>query len=270
MSEITSRKTSRNASRTIGTRTTGLGLLTALLLTGCTPSTPQPGSSSHTTAPASASATSTAAPAPSASATVPADSDETAPPQSGDTVISSTITHDWSWPGPGSPYKIAHQVTPPIAPPPEPPLPYLYTLGAGQHPSDNPPYDQMSFRFKGAFPSYEIEYVPELIQDGSGKTIPMPGTASILRVVFHSAQAHSADGTSSTIVSAPPESVGYKAITSYAQAGDFEGYVSYGIGVGRPMGTVPQTKVRVYEVEKIEQGQHLYVVAVQLDSTAWK
>ena len=36
------------------------------------------------------------------------------------------------------------------------------------------------------------------------------------------------------------------------------------------MEPVPETKVRVYEVEKIEQGQHLYVVAVQLDATSWK
>jgi hypothetical protein len=33
---------------------------------------------------------------------------------------------------------------------------------------------------------------------------------------------------------------------------------------------VPETKVRVYEVEKIERGQHLYVVAVQLDASYWK
>ena len=46
--------------------------------------------------------------------------------------------------------------------------------------------------------------------------------------------------------------------------------LSYGIGVGRPMNAVPETKVRVTEVEKIEQGQHLYVVAIQLDSSAWK
>jgi hypothetical protein len=46
--------------------------------------------------------------------------------------------------------------------------------------------------------------------------------------------------------------------------------LSYGLGVGRAMATVPETKVRVYEVEKIQQGQHLYVVAIQLDSTAWK
>ncbi|TFD31823.1 hypothetical protein E3T40_13770 [Cryobacterium sp. TMT1-19] len=69
---------------------------------------------------------------------------------------------------------------------------------------------------------------------------------------------------------APPEVLGYGAITRYAPAGDFEGYVTYGIGVGRPMDTVPQTPVRVYEVEKIEQGQHLYVVAIQIDSTLWR
>ena len=46
--------------------------------------------------------------------------------------------------------------------------------------------------------------------------------------------------------------------------------LSYGIGVGRPMSTVPKTKVRVMEVEKVEQGQHLHVVALQLDATAWR
>jgi hypothetical protein len=243
------------------------------VLAACTPPAPQPGATGQPTSTpsATAAATATATPAPSSQpATPPADTDETQPAQAGDKVISSTISQDWGWPGPGALFKVVHQVTPPVAPPPEPPLPYLYSIGAGEHPSGNPAYDQMSFRFKGAFPSYEVEYVPELIQDGSGKTIPMPGTASILRAVFHSAQAHAADGTSSSIVSAPPDSVGYKAITSYAQAGDFEGYVSYGIGVGRPMAAVPQTKVQVYEVEKIEQGQHLYVVALQLDATPWK
>ena len=35
------------------------------------------------------------------------------------------------------------------------------------------------------------------------------------------------------------------------------------------MDTLPETPVRVYEVEKIEQGQHLSVVAIQIDSTLW-
>ena len=97
----------------------------------------------------------------------------------------------------------------------------------------------------------------------------MPGTDAILRVVFRQAQAHLEDGTSS-IVSAPPEVIGYPAITRYASAGDFEGYLSYGIGVGRPADTNPQTRVRVYEVEKIELGEHLYVVAIQVDTTPWQ
>ena len=248
--------------------TTGAGLFAVVLvLAACTPSTPQPGG---TVQPAASSAAATATAAPSASATVPADSDEAAPPQPGDQVISSKIVLDWSWPGPGRPFKATHQNPVPISPPPAAPLPALYAIGAGTHPAEDPPYDQLSFRFQGGFPGYDIEFVPELIADGSGLPVPMPGTGAVLRVVFRGAQAHTADGTASTITSAPAPSIGYQALTSYAPAGDFEGVVSYGIGVGRPMETVPETKVRVFEVEKIEGGQHLFVVAVQLDATSWK
>ncbi|TFD45761.1 MULTISPECIES: AMIN-like domain-containing (lipo)protein [Cryobacterium] len=184
-------------------------------------------------------------------------------------MISSRIVQDWGWPGPGEPYRVEHEFPVPIAGPPAPPLPYLYSIAAGTHPSDNPPYDQMSFRFQSGFPSYDIEYVPKLIADGSGANIPMPGSQSILRVVFRTAQAHLENGTSS-IVSAPAPVIGYPAITRYASAGDFEGYVTYGIGVGRPADTNPQTRVRVYEVEKIELGRHLYVVAIQVDATPWR
>jgi len=253
-----------------------LPLLMSLGLAGCAPSAPAPSGSTSASPTASPTGTSTptASPTPTAAPTVgptssPPPDDQTKPPQSGDKVISSHLSHDWGWPGPGSPFLITHSYSVPIAPPPAPPLPYLYTIAAGAHPTDHPPYDQLSFRFKGAFPSYDIEYVPTLVQDGSGATIPMPGTSSILRVVFHTAQAHTESGTS-TIVSKPPAVIGYKGVTRYAPAGDFEGYVSYGIGVGRPGGASPHTPIRVYEVEKIEQGQHLYVVAIQVDTTNWK
>lgn len=261
-------------------RNAGVGMLALLLaLTACTPSTPQPGGSSQpapsstapSTTPTTATATATATTAaPSASATVPADSDETAPPQSGDKVISSTVALDWTWPGPGQPFRVTHENPVPISPPPAAPLPELYAIGAGMHPADTPPYDQLSFRFQGGFPGYDIEFVPELLGDGSGLPVPMPGTGAILKVVFHGAQAHTAEGTASTITSAPAPAIGYPALTSYAPAGDFEGVLTYGVGVGRPVTTVPETKVRVYEVEKIEGGQHLYVVAIQLDATFWK
>lgn len=185
-------------------------------------------------------------------------------------MISSRIALDWTWPGPGRPFKATHENPVPIAPPPAAPLPALYAIGAGEHPAEAPPYDQLSFRFQGGFPGYTLEFVPELLADASGLPVPMHGAGAILRVVFRGAQAHTPHGRASTITSAPAPAIGYQALTSYAPAGDFEGVLSYGIGVGRPVETVPETKVRVYEVEKIEGGQHLFVVAVQLDATSWK
>jgi hypothetical protein len=241
-----------------------LGLL--LILTACTPAPPQPGGNSTVSSPA-APATTAATPS---IAAPPGDTDEIGPPQSGDRVISSRIALDWSWPGPGRAFRAAHENPVPLAPPPAAPLPTLYAVGAGQHASASPPYDQLSFRFSGGFPSYDIEFVPELLADGSGLPVPLPGAGAILKVAFRGAQAHTADGTASTVTSAPAPGVGYRALTSFAQAGDFEGVLSYGLGVGRAAATVPETRLRVYEVEKIQQGQHLYVVAIQLDSSAWK
>lgn len=278
----------RNRRFTAGTA--GLGMAVLLLAAaGCTPSPPPPSATatgSATTAPtgsgsATASATASISASPGtttasatasvsgAPGTLPPDSDETAAPQNGDRVISSKITHDWAVPS-TTPFTTKHQNPVPLAPPPAEPLPTLHSIGAGQHPTDTPPYDQLSFRFNGAFPSYDISYVPELLADGSGLPIPMPGTGAILKVAFHGAQAHTSDGKASTIKTSPRQAIGYRALTSYAPAGDFEGVVSYGLGVGRPGTAAPQTKVRVYEVEKIEQGRHLYVVAIQLDVSSWK
>ena len=248
-------------------RSAGVGMLALLLaLTACSPPAPPSGGTSPpaATSTTSSSTPATSMPAPSASATVPADTDATAPPQSGDKVISSRITHDWAWPGPGRPFTVTHDD------PPTPGSKSLVAIGAGQHPSESPAYDQLSFRFEGTFPSYTIAFVPELIQDASGFRLPMPGTGAILQVVFQGTGAHTSDGAASTIKTQPPEYLGYTALTSYVPAGDYEGFLSYGIGVGQPRETVPETKVRVYEVEKIEQGQHVYVVAVQLDATYWK
>lgn len=253
------------------------GLL--LVVTACSPS-PSPSSpsasasgsatatGSGTTSPGASSGTAATTPAggPSAEATPPSDSDETSPAAGGDRVISSTVTHDWAVPSADAPFRTSHQNPVPLARPPAEPLPALVTIGAGQHPTGTPPYDQLSFRFAGAFPGYEISFVPELRADGSGNLIPMPGTGAILKVVFRGAQAHTADGSASTITDSPAPAIGFRALASYAPAGDFEGVLSYGLGVGRPGTPAAQTKVRVYEVEKIEQGRHLYVVAIQLDA----
>jgi hypothetical protein len=54
----------------------------------------------------------------------------------------------------------------------------------------------------------------------------------------------------------------------YAQAGDYEGVLTYGIGVAWPIPqSNPQIPVRAYEVEKVTaQGQHLYAIAIDVDA----
>lgn len=255
-----------------GAKYLGPALVALLLLVpACTPQpgTGQPGTDSAPATSPVPSAPSAEA-APSTPAAIPGDTDEIGPPQTGDKVISTKMVLDWSWPGPGRAFKVAHEDLVPVSPPPAAPLPTLYAIGAGQHASENPPYDQLSFRFEGGFPGYELEFVPQLLADGSGLPVSLPGAGATLKVVFRGAQAHTADGTASTVTSAPPPAIGYKALAGYAPAGDVEGVLSYGIGVGRSMASVPETRVRVYEVEKIDRGRHLYVVAVQLSSAEWK
>jgi len=96
---------------------------------------------------------------------------------------------------------------------------------------------------------------------------PLAGT-DVLKVVFDQAQAHSADGARSTIVSQPGRPIGYPSMTDYARAGDYEGVLIYGIGYTRAvLLSNPQTYVRAYEVEVVTTaGQHRYVVAIDINA----
>ena len=140
----------------------------------------------------------------------------------------------------------------------------------GDHTGDHGqlPYYRMSFTFTRAFPSYHFEWVSKLVSDASGKVVPLAGT-DVLKIVFGQARAHSADGTRSTIVSQPGRPIGYPFMTDFAQAGDFEGVLTYGIGVTRPvLHPNPQTMVRAYEVEVVTAtGQHRYIVAIDIDGS---
>jgi hypothetical protein len=116
-------------------------------------------------------------------------------------------------------------------------------------------------------PLPELEWVSKLGDDASGKVIPLAGT-DVLRIVFDQAAAHSADGTRSTIVSQPGRPIGHRSMTDYAQAGDYEGVLTYGIGTTRAvLDSNPQTYVRAYEVEVVTAvGQHCYVVAIDINA----
>jgi len=150
-----------------------------------------------------------------------------------------------------------------------PPVPELVQIKVGSHPaaSGERAYNRISFTFTNAFPSYQIAFASKLVSDGSGKVIPLGGQG-VLKIAFTGAQAHTADGTKSSIISQPPSSIAFQRMTDYAQAGDFEGVLSYGIGITWPAGHASQQlPVRAYEEETVAGGQHRYIVAIDVDAS---
>jgi hypothetical protein len=104
--------------------------------------------------------------------------------------------------------------------------PTLTDVRAGRHRG----FDRVVFEFRGPLPEYRVDYVDQLVQDGSGKPVTVAGAAD-LEVVFHGANAHHEDGTPT--ISPRRFSTGLPAVKEIAQLGDFEAVVSYGIGVDR-------------------------------------
>lgn len=217
-------------------------------LTGCAPQPPAPQSS-----------------APRATTAPPASAPQTtAPAAPAERVLSTRVTYPWRWPnGTAQPPAVQHSY-------PVPPVPGLIAVRAGDHPrtTGERAYNRMSFTFTTAFPSYEFQFVNGITSDGSGKPIPLEGNSGALKVIFRQAQAHTESGASS-VVSKPPPHLGFSRMVSWAQAGDFEGVLTFGIGIDRPvLHSNPQFPVRVTEVEKVTaQGQHLFVVAFDIDAT---
>jgi hypothetical protein len=235
-------------------------VLALFALTACGSKAPGQGATPSPTSPAPATATPTPSPS-TAEPTTPA-----APPTStspGTTVVLARVAYQWHWPNDTShPGKVTHTYA-------VPPVPKLTAIGVGDHPRDpgERPFNRMSFTFSTAFPTYEFAFVNQLVSDGRGEPVPLEGLG-VLKVTFRQAQAHSDDGTRSTIVSKPPAHLGLSRMVSYANAGDFEGVLTYGIGITWPnRHSNPQIAVRVYEVEKVNShGQHVYVVAIDVDA----
>jgi hypothetical protein len=109
----------------------------------------------------------------------------------------------------------------------------LIAIRAAYHPEATPSYDRVVFEFNGQLPPLRIEYVKSLIADGSGLPVPIAGRA-ILLVQFTSTQAHGDTGQATAPNHMAPNLPLVKAIVS---AGDFEGVVTYGIGLARKVDT---------------------------------
>ncbi len=177
--------------------------------------------------------------------------------------VSSRVAYAWAWPGAAGGVRVSHTYA--VSPVPE-----LVRIGVGDHLRDpgERPFNRISFTFTTAFPSYRFGYALELTADPSGKPVPLAGM-DVLSIVFTQAQAHTVDGADSSIASQPARPLHLTRMVDYAQVGDFEGVLSYGVGVARPFWhSNPQFAVRAYEVETVTAGgQHLYTVAIDVDAT---
>lgn len=152
----------------------------------------------------------------------------TAPAEAGDWRVT------YGWAVPASPARVTHPVRVPVTAAPGEPLPVLVRIQVGDHPSEG--FSRITFAFRGPTPSYQVGYVSRVQSDGSGDPVSLPGS-TFLALRFDPAQAHDSAGRST--VSAPPRSIGYPTLRGWAPAGDFEGYVSFGLGVQTPGARLP-------------------------------
>ena len=91
-------------------------------------------------------------------------------------------------------------------------------------------YDRVLFTFEGSMPGYQVRYVPR-VTDPGGRRLPLRGEAFV-EVAFEPARAHDPDGKATFPVGTITASTASSpALRQVRFAGDFEGQVSFGLGV---------------------------------------
>jgi hypothetical protein len=108
--------------------------------------------------------------------------------------------------------------------------PELVAVRVGRHQG----FDRVVLELRGSPPGYNVRYVPQVVQDGSGRPVPLAGSAFI-QVVLN-ANAHELDTGAPTWTGPQRISAGFPALKQVAFAGDFEGYVTFGLGLGQRTG----------------------------------
>jgi hypothetical protein len=179
-----------------------------------------------------------------------------APPESEPTAeaVDYRVTYDWGVPS--EQVTVPHEV--PALDPSGPTLPYLVAVYVGDHPEEDPPYQRIAFYFREAFPEYNLQYVREVVQEGSGEPIDLEGNA-FLRVGFVNAQAHDNDGAS-TVETAPDETIGFFNLKSYGSAGDFEGHLTFGLGLQVAPASDQVLLIRAGELKRPDGSDDFYYV----------
>jgi len=91
-------------------------------------------------------------------------------------------------------------------------------------------YDRFVLQFDPIVPTYTVKRQANTVfpQGASGQNVTLAGKAGVLVTV------HSAQGTSTFTGSTDIATPGYKVILEAKQTQDFEGYVSWGLGLSQP------------------------------------
>lgn len=111
-----------------------------------------------------------------------------------------------------------------------PPVTEVTGVRTGVHPG----FDRIVFTLAGPTTGYRVEYVSTLVRDGSGTPVRLAGGA-VLRVVLHAADAHDAAGHP-TCAGCAVLDPALPNLRQVKLAGDFEGYVTFGLGLDHRAG----------------------------------
>ena len=92
-------------------------------------------------------------------------------------------------------------------------------------------FDRVVFEFRAGTPAWSAKYVPQVIHDGSGLPVRLPGSAFI-QVVFRHTRVDRASAGTAPITRTPR----FGSLVQVKESGDFEGVVSFGLGLRRKVG----------------------------------
>jgi hypothetical protein len=125
------------------------------------------------------------------------------------------------------------------------PNPVLVGIRASHHaPSGRPAFDRVVFDFTGGLPSsVRAHYVPQLIQDGSGRRMWIAGRA-ILGLRFFPTDAHDTSGATVPTRTA----FALPNVMTAVKAGDFEAVTTLGLGLAK---RTPFHVVRMHHPDRI-------------------
>jgi hypothetical protein len=104
----------------------------------------------------------------------------------------------------------------------------LFGIAVGCHPT----FDRFVVRGRFATPGYDVRYVNRIVADGSGRPVSLLGTKRI-RVVIRQARGHTSAGANLLPSVRTPLCSNLRQVK---KAGDFEGVVSFGLGLRRRTG----------------------------------